>query len=285
MRSVCSNVMTKSLPTSRGVSLPAVTISAALSLATLVNTAWAAALPEYSSLPDWSGVWARIGTNIFDPATATGGGAGSAGARAHPPYNSIWEMKYLENIEKVKADTFPDPLTYCGIPAGFPRLMSLPDMYEFVVRPEQTWILTENGPNTMRIYTDGRAHMSANERWLTYTGDSVGHWEGNTLIFSTVSFKGEGGTIIDRTGIVLSDEASVVTSIKKVDPEILEAHLVITDPVAFTRPWNVVRRYKKQPRGTRVFDYACAENNRNPVTPDGRTLTLGSDGVPIDKVQ
>lgn len=278
-------MVTRSLSAARRVGLPAAAVSAVLALATPAGVAGAAALPEYSALPDWSGVWARIGTNVFDPATATGGGAGSPGARAYPPYNPAWEAKYLTNIEKVKADTFPDPLTYCGIPAGFPRLMSLPDMYEFVVRPEQTWILTENGPNTMRIHTDGRAHMSADERWLTYTGDSVGHWEGDTLVFSTVSFKGEGGTIIDRTGIVLSDEASVVTRIRKIDPETLEAHLVITDPVAFVKPWDVVRRYRKQQPGTRVFDYACAENNRNPVTPDGRTLTLGSDGVPIDKIR
>ncbi len=233
-------------------------------------------------LPDWSGVWARIGTNVFDPATATPGAAGAPGVRARPPYNAVWEAKYLDNIEKVKNDTFPDPLSYCGIPAGFPRLMSLPDTYEFVIRPEQSWILTENGPNTIRIYTDGRAHPPADEVWLTYTGDSVGHWEGDTLVFDTIGMKGEGETIIDRTGIVLSDKAHVVTRIRKVDPSTLEAQIVITDPVAFTKPWNITRRYRSLPKGTRVYDYACAENNRNPVTQDGRTLTLGSDGKPID---
>lgn len=260
-------------------------LAAALLLAASAGGAGAATPPAPPQLPDWSGVWARIGTNVFDPATATPGGAGVAGVRAYPPYNAEWEKKYLANMERVKNDTFPDPLSYCGIPAGFPRLMSLPDMYEFVVRPEQTWILTENGPNTMRIYTDGRSHPTEKELWLTYTGDSVGHWEGDTLVFDTVSMKGDGATIIDRTGIVLSDAASVVTRMRKIDPQTIEAQMVITDPVAFTKPWNVVRRYKKQPIGTRVFDYACNENNRNTVTAEGRTLTLGSDGRPIDKVR
>ena len=238
-----------------------------------------------AELPDWSGVWQRIGTNVFDPATATPGGAGNPGVRAFPPYNATWEAKYLANIEKVKADTFPDPLTYCGIPAGFPRLMSLPDTYQFVLRPEQVWILTENGPNTMRIYTDGRPHPPAEDVWHTYTGDSVGHWEGDTLVFDTIAMKGDGDAIIDRTGIVLSDQAHVVTRMRKLPDGVLEAKMVITDPVAFTRPWNVTRTWRKMPAGTRVYDYACAENNRNPVAPSGKTLTLGADGKVLDKDQ
>ena len=238
-----------------------------------------------ADLPDWSGVWQRIGTNVFDPATATPGGAGSPGVRAFPPYNAKWEAKYLENIAKVKADTFPDPLTYCGIPAGFPRLMSLPDTYQFVLRPEAAWILTENGPNTMRIYTDGRGHPPADEVWKTYTGDSVGRWEGDTLVFDTIAMRGDGAAIIDRTGIVISNDAHVVTRMRKIDDNTLEAQLVITDTTAFTKPWNVTRRYRKMPAGSRVYDYACAENNRNPVAVSGKTLTLGSDGKVIDKKQ
>jgi hypothetical protein len=49
-----------------------------------------------------------------------------------------------------------------------------------------------------------------------------------------------------------------------------------------TKPWNVIRHFRKLPSGTRIFDYACAENNRNPITSSGKTLTLGPDGIPID---
>ena len=60
--------------------------------------------------------------------------------------------------------------------------------------------------------------------------------------------------------------------------------IVIEDPKALTKPWNVTKRYRKLPAGTRVYDYDCAENNRNPVTESGQTLTLGSDGKPIDRI-
>ncbi len=42
-------------------------------------------------------------------------------------------------------------------------------------------------------------------------------------------------------------------------------------------------QYRRMPEDTRVFDYACAENNRNPVTETGETLTLGPDGRPLDR--
>jgi len=59
--------------------------------------------------------------------------------------------------------------------------------------------------------------------------------------------------------------------------------MTLEDPKALTKPWNVTKRYRKLPPSTRAYDYACGENNRNPVTEDGRTLTLGSDGKPIDR--
>ena len=236
------------------------------------------------ALPDWSGVWRMVGGTVFDRASSTGeGGALSPGQRGHPPYNAEWEAIYQRNLNLKDQRLFPDPINICGTPAGFPRVMNLPDMYEFVVRPEQTWILTENGPNLLRIYTDGRAHPVPEDRWPTYTGDSVGHWEGDTLVFDTVSTKHSeypesGDTVLDRSGLVLSDAAHVVTRLRRVDEETMEARMVIEDAKALTAPWNVTKTYSRMPEGTRVYDYGCAENNRNPVDPSGKTLILGPEG-------
>jgi hypothetical protein len=144
--------------------------------------------------------------------------------------------------------------------------------------------LTENGPNVLRIYTDGREHPAPEDRWPTYTGDSVGHWEGDTLVFTTLSIKHSqwptlGDTVLDRTGLVLSDAARVTTRLRRLDEQNMEARMVIEDPKALTAPWNVTKTYRRQPTGTRVYDYGCAENNRNPVDTDtGQTLILGPGG-------
>ena len=81
--------------------------------------------------------------------------------RRIPPYTPKFQAIYEENLQRVAADRFPDPISICGTPAGWPRMLQLPDAYEFVIRPEQTWLLSENGPNTVRIYTDGRKHPAA----------------------------------------------------------------------------------------------------------------------------
>jgi hypothetical protein len=238
------------------------------------------------SLPDWSGVWERVEGNggIFDPSTVkpADGRAGDPGVRQYPPLTRTWEQKYQANLELIARDRLPDPISICGTPAGYPRLLALPDVYEFIVRPEQTWILTENGPNTMRIYTDGRAHPPRDELWPTYTGDSVGRWDGETLAFTTVSMIGGPATVLDRSGMVLSGEASVATRMFLTEQGLLRAELRIEDPLALTEPWFVVRHFRRLDRGARVYDYACAENNRNPVNETGQTLTLDTHGNVID---
>ena len=93
---------------------------------------------------------------------------------------------------------------------------------------------------------------------------------------------GEKNTVLDRSGLTLSDQAEISTRLFQNEEGLLRAELSIIDPIALTEPWSVVRHFRKLPPGTRIFDYACAENNRNPVTSSGKTLTLGPDGNPID---
>ena len=244
-----------------------------------------AALRAYDTLPDWSGAWSMVGGTVFDRATQTGeGGATSTGVRSHPPYNAEWEAIYRSHLERRDKNLFPDTISNCGVPAGFPRHFNLPDPYEFVVRPEQTWVLTENGPNVLRIYTDGRKHLE--DQWATYTGDSVGRWEGDTLVFTTVALKGyrDKDVILDRTGLVLSDKSRATTRIRKTDATTIEVQMTIEDPKALTKPWVVTKQFRKMPAGTRVYDYGCAENNRNPADVEtGKTLVLGPDGKPLNK--
>jgi hypothetical protein len=243
--------------------------------------------PAASALPDWSGVWQMVGPTVFDRATVQppNGRAGDAAVREHPPYTDEYEAIYRKNIERIKNGTFPDPISVCGVPHGFPRIMNVPDVYEFALTPSATYVLAENGPGILRVYTDGRMHPPAEELWGTYTGASVGRWEGDTLVFETVGLKGsrDGDVIVDRTGLVLSDKSHVTTRMRKINDTTLEAAIVVEDAKALKAPWKVTKQYRRLPKGTWVWDYACAENNRNPISGSGKTLTLGPDGKPLDK--
>ena len=156
---------------------------AACVLAIGIATGQASKPASSAALPDWSGVWQMVGPTVFDRASVQpqNGRAGDPGVREYPPLTDAYEAIYKKNIEKIKAGTFPDPISVCGVPHGFPRIMNVPDVYEFAVTPSATYVLAENGPGVLRVYTDGRAHPPAEELWGTYTGASVGRWEGDTL--------------------------------------------------------------------------------------------------------
>src|SRR4051812_41092498 len=254
--------------------LTAVAAAAVFSAGVTFVTAQATHPPQ-SSLPDWSGVWSMQGGTVFDRSTVqpANGRAGDAGVRESPPYNDEWEAKYKKNIELIKQGVFPDPISTCGTPHGFPRVMNLPDVYEFALTAQAVYVIAENGPNILRIYTDGRKHPPVEERWPTYNGASVGHWEGDTLVFETVSLKGssDNDVIVDRTGIVLSKDSHATTRMRKIDDMTIEAQMVVEDPTALKAPWRVTKRYRKQAAGTWAWDYSCAENNRNPISGSGKT--------------
>jgi hypothetical protein len=261
-------------------------LSAGFLLAPGLSPGQGGAITPFDKLPDWSGVWSMMGGTVFDRATQTGaGGAIDPGVREHPPYNAEYEKKYLAHLALRDKDRYPDVITNCGVPAGFPRILNLPDAYEFVVRPDVFYIIAENGGNTMRVYTDGRRLPAKEDTWGTYTGVSAGHWEGDTLVWETIGLKGgrDNDSHLDRTGLILSDEAKITTRMRKINENTLEAKMVIEDPKALTKPWNVTKQFRKGKPGLFLYDYGCAENQRNPVdTKTGKTLILGPDGKPLN---
>jgi hypothetical protein len=70
---------------------------------------------------------------------------------------------------------------------------------------------------------------------------------------------------------------------RKTSDTMMEASMTIEDAKALKAPWKATKQYRKLPAGTWAWDYGCAENNRNPISNSGKTLTLGPDGKPIDK--
>jgi len=227
----------------------------------------------FAALPNWSGLWNPVGGLIFDPGTADpkGNSAQQPGDREHPPYNPEWEAKYQAKLDHTLAGYFTDPITNC-LPHGMPRLMGgIPGPLEFVVTPEQTWIIWEYGPQLRRIYTDGRGHLAPDERFDSWNGHSTGHWEGDTLVVDTVSMRDD--TPYDRTGAPHSDKVHLVERMRLVDPDTFENDMTIEDPVAFTRPWHVNRRYRRIPADTFVSDVVCNETQHSPIV-NGQTQFL-----------
>jgi hypothetical protein len=112
-------------------------------------------------------------------------------------------------------------------------------------------------------------------------GHSIGHWEGDTLVIDTVAVKG--GIALDRTGMVFSGEAHFVERIRKINDTTLEDQITIEDPVAFTEPWVVTRRYHKlEDPEAYMANVKAVENDRNPVVDGKVTMMLGAEGFEFD---
>ena len=237
-------------PLIKGAGLPIIQALAAVALAATVHTA-AAAVERSDGLPDWTGVWIRNGGDLFD------GGAAKWPQRDHPPYKPAWETKYKSILATGGVKPANDASVQC-LPRGTPAMMGQAGKFAFAVTPHQTWVMAEDGNQTRRIYTDGRAQLSGDDLFPTYTGNSVGHWEGDTLVATTVGLRDD--MPLDRSGALLSGDAKVTERIRMIGPNLLEDRMTIEDTMAFTRPWTVVKTYRRAPAQARIWDSACHDH-------------------------
>jgi hypothetical protein len=202
-----------------------------------------------AELPDWNGVWQvkdELAVGVFDPASADGvhdqvEGADfgvNAGGREHPPYNAKYEAIYTEKVRKAKDEGFNDDYVSFCRPQGFPRFYATPGKFEIIVTPKVIWMPSEQLGNIRRIYMDGRPHLDPDRTEGLDEGDSIGHWEGDTLVIDTINIAAGN---YDQSGAPYSDQTHVVERLHMLPSGELQADMTITDPVMLTRPWHVSR--------------------------------------------
>jgi|GEM_PF-386228 len=220
--------------------------------------------PKYSKLPDWSGLWERRdGPFFLDPEQTDFNGM--------PPVELTpkYEQELKERLKRYAAGNDYDPISVCGVPAGFPRFMVEPFMREFVPTPKQTWLINEAGNEVRRIYTDGRGHIPPEAAYPLYEGDSIGFWDGQKLVVHTSQIK---GTVLQRIQPRDSDKAETVEIWEKIDDNTIKVDLWIYDQEAFKKPWFSQQFYRKIPNDDgllRIHFWACAENQNNVITKTG----------------
>jgi hypothetical protein len=132
--------------------------------------------------------------------------------------------------------------------------------YQFLQTGDVLMINAEMAHETRVIPLDGRAHAAPNLRfWL---GDSVGHWEGATLVVDTTNFNDAGGFYGDAGGMYGWDRnMHVVERFSLLDANTILYRFEVEDPSAYTQPWKgelTFRRVSQPP-----FEYACHEGNRD----------------------
>jgi hypothetical protein len=225
---------------------------------------------EWDSLPDWTGIYTRgRGGLAFDPDQPPGG-------RPTAVLTPEYEARLNQRIELASQGIEWDPISTCA-PPGHPRWLTEPFLKDFVVTPDQTYLINEMVNDIRRIYTDGREHPPEEDRYPLYNGDSIGFWDGDRLIIHTNQLM---GGIYQRRQPDFTSQAETVEIWQKVDPDTIDVDVWVYDPPALAEPWYTRQSYRRlsnPDRSLRIRYWACTENPNNTVieTEEGATDFAG----------
>ena len=92
-----------------------------------------------------------------------------------------------------------------------------------------------------------------------WQGDSVGHWEGDTLVIDTTNFNGK--TWLNEGGEIVSYAEHVVERFTPSGPDTFNYEATVTDPVVYTRPWTIAFPMKREKFELR--EAACHEEDHD----------------------
>ena len=130
--------------------------------------------------------------------------------------------------------------------------------YQFLQRPGEVVILYDYNHTSRVIHLDGRPHLGSSIR--LFMGDSIGQWEGNTLVVDTTNFNDR--TAYSREIPYLSDALHTVERFTIADANSIDYEVTIDDSKLFTKPWQVAGYFTRVPKGTESLEFACAEGSQ-----------------------
>jgi hypothetical protein len=128
----------------------------------------------------------------------------------------------------------------------------------FVQTRDALVIHSEAGGDT-RIIRMGSGRPKA--LFASFTGDSIGRWEGDTLVVETVGFRPEDSFRIFVTGrpIIVSTEAKVIERFTRVSATELNYQFTVEDPKTYAGPW--LGEYSMITATEPMYEFACHEGN------------------------
>jgi hypothetical protein len=205
-------------------------------------------------LPDWRGVWFAEALEPDISGFVPGFGLDRFKLlTADAPWNANGRAK----LEATLAGWGPAK----GLGWGYPMMMNGSAPLEFVIGPEQTLIFNSY-QDIRRVYTDGRELPAVAERWPTTWGDSIGRWEGDTLVIETVAVRHPPRYF--PFSPPLSEQARYIERIRKVGSDRIESQMTIEDPDTLERAWVLNLSYTRA-KGLDRLVHDGFDNDRSEV--------------------
>lgn len=215
---------------------------------------------------DFEGYWtSRFNQAVFDvedhPQRRPGIAPGK-GAIVDPPDGKIpyqpWAAAQAKDLRE--NHMFEEPEAHCYL-SGVPHEDYGPFGFQILQTRGYVVMLWEARHAYRIIPTDGRPHIPANVK--LFEGDSVGHWEGDTLVIDTTNQNGRGW--FDMVGNFTSEHIHVVERFTPVDSNTINVEATIEDPTLYTRPWKIAGTFgRRLDPDYEQMEFACIEGNIDP---------------------
>jgi hypothetical protein len=213
----------------------------------------------WRSIPDWTGIWTREASPFFwDP------DQGSPTAMPTAKLTPAFANELREKLDRINRGIEYDPLSNCE-PAGMPRWIVEPFLREWVVTPQQTYLINEMQNEIRRVYTDGRDHPSAADAYPLWEGDSIGFWDGDKLVIHTSQMR---AGQYQRIQPSYTEQVETVEIWQKTAPDTIAVDVWSFDPPALAEPWYARQVFKKlsnDDNSLRIRYWHCGENENNAV--------------------
>jgi hypothetical protein len=199
----------------------------------------------HSGKVDFSGVWQKA----YVP-DMTKDGKNQKGTAVLPftPWGEAEWKKY---------DAANGDYTGACLPFGMTRSVNTPEPMQIMQSDTYFTFLFEQNSWFAVVPIDGRPHGKGIPTWF---GDSVGHWEGDTLVLDTVNFNGR--TRLDTIGHPHSEQLHLVQRFSRPDLGHISYEVIVDDPKTFTKLWSNTRTFTLRP-DWEMMEYSCEENNKS----------------------
>jgi hypothetical protein len=131
-------------------------------------------------------------------------------------------------------------------PAGVPIMMTRVWPVSMIQLPTSIFMISELMNSLRIIYMDGRTHTDPDIAVRSFNGESIGRWEGDTLVIDTTNFVDEHHWIHDRLGIPGSDALHIVERIRMIEKGMrLEIEFSLTDPKNWEGTWKITKFWRR----------------------------------------
>jgi hypothetical protein len=145
----------------------------------------------------------------------------------------------------------------CALPGPFEGEDNA-NPYTILQKPGEVVILYDYNHTSRVIHLNRQEHLGSSIR--LFMGDSIGHWEGNTLVVDTTNFNGR--IAYSRELPYLTDKLHLTERFTVADENTIDYEVTIDDSNLFTKPWKVAGYFSRSPKGTEPLEFACAEGTQ-----------------------